>query len=344
MKNTAQEEVLVDVTPPKNFSVGGLDEAEITTLFETMLTYAGFGGRFTVRAEELCKGSPGKANTVRFQSRPVGATGMFMLYLSWQGTKPDTAFKGTLLSTEYEAQEMHQQLAEAYPSQTFVLSRDGVPKKQKKLEETSASNLFADEAKFRRAAKAICHQAEQDENCFVTAAQIEAHVKPIFPKVHFGRGMGVNGLLSTRGYIEPFDASGGGVERRFFVEPSLFHVAGMVHPDQKREVVPKPAPKETEPPKPEPTSNGNGNGQGMGALQLLKELRELRRKVDATEGMQEEIDTLLAEKSDLTREISKAEYRIKIIEKAVKDKQKEMNDPDIAEARETLKEFEILVK
>jgi hypothetical protein len=339
---TEPYDVIVDVIPPRNFGNKDFGEPDIMALFESMLHHAGYTGRFSVRAEEMVKGSAGKANTIRFQSRPVGASGMFMLYVTWQCTKPDTAYKGVLLSTEHEPMQMHEQLAKAYPTQTFVLDRDGVPKNHKLLTESSASVLFSDEDKFRRLARNVCNAAEADEHCFITRAQIETIIRQLFPKANWGRGSSVYELLSQRGYLSPYDGVTAGLERTFFVEPALFHMAGLVHPDHRR----TPAamlPTEKETPA-KTTTPALPATSGMNALQLLRELRDLRAKISATEGLSQEIESLQEEKRALELEIEKANVRIKYIDRELDEKQKLLNDPEIAEARETLAEFETFLK
>lgn len=304
------------------------EESAIAVLFETMLHFAGLTGRFTVRLEDHIRGSIERRNTVKFQLTPLG--GIDYLKVAWQTYGLDTACKGILSSNNITPKELTVALGNRYPSLMFDSVRDA------KVDDTSPGAIFADRKKFRRLARSVCQHAEQDPETFISRDALVAIIKPIFPRVSFGPGNRVTLMFESQGYLSAFDDSKeAGGQRRFFVEPALFDVCGMIHPDKRPKQEVKPTPpkskeptvqvvdtrKPTTPPPVAVTAPGTGSLSG-----LLAEIRQLKQKAEEAASLQVSINQMEAEQTEMRQRIANAKAKLE-------EQQREFNkEKSIADA------------
>lgn len=299
-------------------------------LFRKMLETAGYDGSWVVRVEDAIKGSPGKSNTIKFQHRPVGSSGIFMLYVNWQAGKPDSAFSGFLSSGGRESIDIDRRLRAHFPSGTFSLSRDGASQRAS----TGDEKLALDGPNLVRLATALCDRAVQDPHCLLTQLQIDSTGHHEFPWASFGHG-GLSGALLQKNLIEAFDNASHGEDRRFYIPPALFQIIGRVHPDRAGQSTSAPQPLDPAP-APSPVVGG------MSARQFLREIREMKDQLEEESRIQDQISKLEAEKEEWESEILKAQVRIDHLSKMIEEKSEELQDPKFETAREGLRDFESL--
>jgi hypothetical protein len=337
--------VEIDVIPPRNFSKG-LPMKEVRDLFVPFIEGAGLQGKFTIRCENLAKGSSGKASTIRFKWRPAAVGASFeVIHVNFQCHKPDMCFDALLIPQDLEVstREVYQKLNATHSAHCFVLAHHLARKSSASLA-TDPSILWTSTELQEAALNRICDIAVIDKDTFIKRFAIEDIANDLFGKeINWGEG-GMAEHLVKAGMLEPFDGAGIGPTQRLFVEAIAFETIGRKHPDTiRREGGHQPPP-----PDPVPPTIPTGD--------FLAQIRNARRIIAThmvakarLEEIEKEGETVAAEMTVLEAEIAKLtrSHATKVRRQNDLNAEKKgvlatLNDPAYKDAEELVSEIRAL--